>query len=79
MPRFYFHLYNDMDVPDEEGQDLPDLSAAQAFALEQARALVAAMATEEGRIALHHRIDIEDGQRAVLGTMMFRDAVKIEA
>ena len=79
MPRFYFHLYNDMDVPDEEGQDLPDLSAAQAFALEQARALVAAMATEEGRIVLHHCIEIEDGQRAVLATVMFRDAVKIEA
>lgn len=79
MPRFYFHLYNDMDVADDEGQDLPDLAAAQAFALEQARALVAAMATDEGRIVLHHRIDIEDGQRAVLATVMFRDAVKIEA
>ena len=25
VPRFYFHLRNDMDVPDDEGKDLPDL------------------------------------------------------
>jgi hypothetical protein len=78
MPRFYFHLINDMDVPDHEGEDLPDLAAAQAFALRQARAMIAAMALDEGRLVLHHRIDIEDEQHSLVGTMAFRDAVRIE-
>jgi hypothetical protein len=26
LPRFYFHLVNDVDAPDEEGAGLPDLS-----------------------------------------------------
>jgi hypothetical protein len=78
MPRFYFHLVNDVDVPDDEGEDLPDLAAAEAFALRQARALIAAMATEEGRIVLHHRIDIEDEHRALVRTVQFGDAVRIE-
>jgi hypothetical protein len=28
VPWFYFHLFNDMDVPDIEGIELPDLTAA---------------------------------------------------
>jgi len=78
MPLFYFHLINDMDVPDYEGEDLPDMAAAAAFALRQARAMIAAMALDEGRLVLHHRIDIEDEQHSLVGTMAFRDAVRIE-
>ena len=32
MPRYYFHLLNDVDVPDQEGKELPDLEAARAQA-----------------------------------------------
>ena len=78
MPLFYFHLINDMDVPDHEGEDLPDLAAAQAFALRQARAMIAAMVSDEGRLVLHHRIDIEDEQHSLVGTIAFRDALTIE-
>ena len=78
VPRFYFHLINDMDVPDNEGEDLPDLADAQAFALRQARAMIAAMILDEGRIVLHHRIDIEDDKHRLVGTVTFRDAVTIE-
>ena len=78
MPLFYFHLINDMDVPDYEGEDLPDLAAAQAFALRQARAMIAAMVSDEGRLVLHHRIDIEDEQHSLVGTIAFRDALTIE-
>jgi hypothetical protein len=35
-------------------------------------------AKDEGRVVLHHRIDIEDEQRAVLATIYFRDAVSVE-
>jgi hypothetical protein len=78
VPRFYFHLYNDINVPDEEGVDLPDLDAARAQAVRDARVTFAEMAKDEGRVVLHHRIDIEDEQGAVLATVHFGEAVKVE-
>ena len=79
MPRFYFHLHNDVDVPDDEGIELPDLDAARAHAVRQARFTFGEMAKDQGRVVLHHRIDIEDEQGKVLGTVSFGEAVKIEA
>lgn len=78
MPMFYFHLYNDMNVPDEEGVELADLDAARAHAVRQVRVTFAETAKDHGRVVLHHRIDIEDGQGAVVDTVYFRDAVKVE-
>lgn len=77
--RYYFHLINDVDVRDEEGQTFPDVGAARQFAIRQARALIAAGAVDEGRIVLHHRIDIEDDRHALVESLHFRDAVTIEA
>lgn len=78
MPRYYFHLYDDLDCPDLEGIELPDLEGAQAKALQEARALMGDLLDREARIALHHRIDIEDEEGVVLATIAFRDAVAIE-
>ena len=78
MPRFYFHLHNDMDVPDAEGKGLPDLDAAREWARCQARQLFGQLAKDEGRVVLHHRIDIEDERAEVLDTVCFGDAVKVE-
>ena len=42
MGRFYFHLQvGDQIVPDDEGKELPDLSAAEHEAIEAARELLA--------------------------------------
>jgi len=42
MGRFYFHLQaDDQIVPDDEGEDLPDLSAAEHEAILAARELLA--------------------------------------
>lgn len=79
MAQFYFHLHNDIDVPDDEGHDLPDLQAARAHAMHQARMLVGELAKDEGRIVLHHRIDIEDEHGTVLDSVQFRDVVSIES
>jgi hypothetical protein len=79
VPRFYFHLHNDVDLPDDEGSEHPDLEAARAHAVKCARVTFAEVAKDEGRVVLHHRIDIEDEQGAVLSTVYFRDAVKVEA
>jgi hypothetical protein len=34
MPRFYFNLYDDVIVIDDEGRELSDLSAARAAAIQ---------------------------------------------
>jgi len=77
--RVYFHLINDVDVPDEEGVEVADLDAARACAVEQARGLIGEQVKSEGRIVLSHRIDIEDESGAVLETLYFRDVIRIES
>jgi hypothetical protein len=77
MPRFYFHLYNDTDVSDQDGVELPDLEAARAHAMTMARFEVSEAAKRDGRIILSHRIDVEDGDAAVLASVHFRDAVQV--
>ena len=77
MPRFYFHLHNDEDVSDEGGEEMADLEAALAHALRMVRFEVSEGALRDGRIVLSHRIDVEDGNGAVLASVYFRDAVDI--
>jgi hypothetical protein len=60
MARFYFHLRaGDELVPDEEGIDLPDFSAAQREAIEAARELLAE-AIKEGRAEVPEAFVIAD-------------------
>lgn len=77
MPRFFFHLYNDVIAMDEEGIALPDLATAKDAAIVNIRDILAAEA-KEGRIALQHRIDIADETGAVVAVVPFRDAVAVE-
>ena len=78
MPRFFFHLHDDLDVPDIEGVECADLTAAHARAICSARSLMCETVQREGRITLHHRIDVEDDRKVVLASVAFRDAVRIE-
>ncbi len=78
MPRFYFHLHNDIDVIDEEGRELDDLAAAREWARHEARNMAGEMAKEKGRVALHHRIDVANAQGEVLETVRFGDVVTVE-
>jgi hypothetical protein len=78
VPRYYFHLINDIDVPDLEGVELPDIDAARAQAAEQARGMIGEMTKTEGRIVLHHRIDIEDEDGTVLESVTFGDVITVE-
>ena len=79
VPRYYFHVRDDMDIPDLEGADMPDIDAARRHAVEAARQLMCETLKEDGRITLHHRIDIEDDGRRVVETVAFGDALRIEA
>jgi hypothetical protein len=78
MPRFFFHLYDDIDVLDEDGTQLPDVAAAVQCAATEARSLMCDTIKTEGPIVLDHRIEIEDEHGAVVATVPFRDALKIE-
>ena len=78
VPRFYFHLRNDMDVPDDEGKDLPNLDAALEQAASEARRFAGEIVKEDGRITLSHRIDIEDEQHKLLASVSMRDVVRVE-
>lgn len=77
MPRFFFHVHDDLYVEDEEGLDLPDADAARDGAIHSARCLMCD-ALMDGRLVLHHRIEVCDEQQSVVDTIHFRDVVQIE-
>lgn len=79
VPRYFFHLHNDVDAPDHEGWMLDNLESARKVAVKQARFTAAETIKEAGHFIGNHRIDIEDENGSVLDTVYFRDAVKVEA
>jgi hypothetical protein len=40
VPRCYFHLLDDIDAPDDEGKELPDLETARKQARHYARIIL---------------------------------------
>jgi hypothetical protein len=78
MPRFYFHLRDDLDVNDEEGVEFAGFAEAREHALSQARFTAAETIKEQGKIVAHHRIDIGDESRRTLDSIYFSDAVTID-
>ena len=68
-----------MDVPDDQGKELPDLDAAREEAARHARMLIGDTLKDEARINLRHRIDIEDEQHAPVGTVWFKDVVHVDS
>ena len=78
VPRFFFHVRDDLDSPDHEGSEQRDIEAARTYAAGSARCLMCETLMREGRITLHHRIEIEDDRGGVLDTVHFRDAVTVE-
>ena len=78
MPQFFFHVRDDMDVPDEEGAEFGDIEVARGFAANSARVLMCETLREDGRITLSHRIDIEDEDGEVVASVRFRDAIRID-
>jgi hypothetical protein len=76
VPRYFFHLFNDLTACDPEGQELPDDAAA----IEQAIINIRALASEtvcEGRLNLNHRIEVRTADGETVRTVYFRDAVEV--
>jgi len=77
VPRYFFHLYNDEVVCDEEGQDLAGLDEARHVAEVNAREMAAA-GVMNGQLNLKHRIDAVDEAGKIVCTVRFADIVKVE-
>lgn len=77
MPRYFFDLHNDMDAVDVEGRDFPDLQAARSTAIKEARAMICASVSADGKINLRHCIKLRDESGAVVSVVHFEDAVQV--
>lgn len=77
MPRFYFNIYEDVALEDEDGIELPDLEAARRAALAGIRGLLCDQ-LREGRLILHHRVEIADAGGALLLSIRFEEAVLVK-
>lgn len=77
MPHFFFHVYDDMVILDDDGIELSDAEAARIAALAGARAMMCDQLSK-GRLSLHHRIEVVDEGGGAVLTLPFGDAVEIE-
>ena len=77
MPRYYFHLYNDQTVRDEEGSEVPNAAVALQSAARMAREM-AAESVRDGKLVLDHRIEVTDESGERVGVVHFRDVVSIQ-
>ena len=77
MPKFFFHLHNDIEVHDHVGTELASINEARAKAVTAARGVMAEDIVEAGHITLSHRITIEDEAGAKLLELPFRTCVEV--
>lgn len=79
MPRFYFHLHNDLETTDTEGRELPSSDAALRHAEREARVMASEAVLSRGHIVLSHSIEVtgDDGER--VAQVRFGDVVTVEA
>ena len=77
MPRFYLHIRDgDHTIWDEEGYDLPDLTAARAEAIQGARTVLSEK-LKIGEPLDGQRIDIMDEAGSLLATVWFKDVFRV--
>jgi hypothetical protein len=77
MTRYYFHVFNDEETHDHEGQEFSDVQAACDRAHYEVRLLAAHSITEHGHLILHHRIEVEQPDGTKVATVSFGDVVEI--
>ena len=77
MPRYYFHLHNDLTTTDEEGRELADVGAARRAAEEDAREMAGRSVQCDGRLDLEHYVEVTDERGASVARIRFGDAVAI--
>jgi hypothetical protein len=76
VPRYYFHLYNDIVALDEEGTDLADFESVWRQA-ELAAQEIACESIKKGHLNLDHRIEVADEHGEIVLKLKFRDVFTI--
>ena len=76
LPRYLFHLYNDEETMDLEGQLFPNLEAARTEAIRCARGIMGSELTSKGEITLSHWIELET-EEGEMHVVTFGDTVTI--
>lgn len=76
MARFYFHIFNDVELEDPDGRECDNAATARNQALLEARAL-AADDVRTGHLDLRHRIVVKDQDGEALFAVSFRDAIAV--
>jgi hypothetical protein len=77
VPRFYFHVHDPEEAHDDEGLELASVDDAWSEAIRSARSLACEQVLQ-GNLCLHHWIEIEDEAGAVVGVVMFNEAVTVD-
>ena len=77
MSRYYFNLFNAVNIRDDVGRDFATLDEAHADAIKACRALMANDIQNEGQITLSHRIEIVDDYCVTKLVLPFRACVEI--
>jgi hypothetical protein len=77
MPRFFFHLHDDLDAEDPEGVELPCADAVPAYAWANAVSIICEH-VRSGRVNLDHYLEVADERGQLVHTLKFRDAFVIE-
>jgi hypothetical protein len=76
VPRFYFHLHrNETSLEDDDGMELPDLSAAQKEAHQSAMELFIDAIRFQGHVEKQH-FEVQDNVGNIVFTLPFQDIVK---
>ena len=76
MPRFFFHVYDDLVALDQEGHELPTVEEAREWAIRAVREL-AANEVKKGHLGLTHRIEVADERGGEVATIRFKDAINL--
>ena len=77
MARYFLHINNGGGYSEDvEGQELPDLDAVRAAAIEGVRSMLSEEA-RQGQLDLSGKIEIADGEGNILLVVPFCDAVEL--
>jgi hypothetical protein len=77
LPRFYFHVFDDAVLLDDEGMELADSDAACREAVAGIRAMICDQVAK-GRLPLSHRVEVADEAGRAVFNMTFGEAIRIE-
>ena len=78
MPRFFFHLFDDIQSMDAEGQELESVEAARAQAIKSAQEMACAEVLD-GTLNLNHRIEVVDEAGETVASVLFGDVVDVKS